>query len=87
MVGHNGRRRSYPRLDRAPVSEAVGSDLKGKISLALYLIAIALAFVQQNISHLIYVAVAVMWFIPDKRIELPTGPVVPGLDWTRLVGN
>jgi len=51
------------------LTEAVGSDLKGKVSLVLYLIAIALAFVQQNISHVIYVLVAVIWFIPDRRIE------------------
>ena len=51
------------------LTEAVGSDLKGKASLVLYLIAIGLAFVQQNISHFIYVLVAVMWFIPDRRIE------------------
>jgi uncharacterized membrane protein len=51
------------------LAEAVGRDLKGKVSVALYLIAIALAFVHQNISHAIYVLVALMWFIPDTRIE------------------
>ena len=51
------------------LATAVGSDLKGKASIALYVVAIALAFVQQNISHVIYVAVAVIWFIPDRRIE------------------
>jgi uncharacterized membrane protein len=55
--------------DNILLTEAVGSDLKGKVSLVLYLIAIGLAFVQQNISHVIYVLVAVMWFIPDRRIE------------------
>ena len=58
------------------LATAVGSDLKGKISIALYVTAIALAFVQQNISHAIYVAVAVIWFIPDRRIErqiMPNG--------------
>ena len=51
------------------LAEAVGSDMKGKISLGLYVIAIGLAFVQQNISHAIYLFVALMWFIPDRRIE------------------
>jgi len=55
--------------ENAILAEAVGSDLKGKISLALYVIAIGLAFVQQNISHFIYVFVAMIWFIPDRRIE------------------
>jgi uncharacterized membrane protein len=51
------------------LAEAVGSDLKGKISIGLYITAIGLAFVQQNISHAIYVIVALIWFIPDRRIE------------------
>jgi len=55
--------------ENAMLAEAVGSDIKGKISLALYVIAIGLAFVQQNISHAIYLLVALMWFIPDRRIE------------------
>ncbi len=55
------------------LADAVGSDLKGKISLVLYVIAIGLAFVQQNISHLIYVLVAAIWFIPDRRIEKKVG--------------
>ena len=55
--------------ENAVLAEAIGCDSKGKISLALYVIAIGLAFVQQNISHAIYVFVALMWFIPDKRIE------------------
>jgi uncharacterized membrane protein len=55
--------------ENALLAEALGSDLKGKISLLLYVIAIGLAFVQQNISHVIYLLVALIWFIPDKRIE------------------
>ena len=51
------------------LGSAVGSDLKGKLSLALYAAAIPLAFVNQWISDAIYVAVALMWFIPDRRIE------------------
>ena len=48
---------------------AVGKDIKGKLSAALYVIAIPLAFVHQTISDTIYVAVALMWLIPDRRIE------------------
>ena len=48
---------------------AVGNDLKGKISIALYLTAIGSAFIHHWISHAIYVAVALIWLIPDRRIE------------------
>jgi uncharacterized membrane protein len=48
---------------------AVGSDAKGKISVALYALAIPLAFVQELFSDAIYVLVALMWLIPDRRIE------------------
>ena len=51
------------------LAAAVGSDMKGKVSLALYALAIPLAFVNQWISDGIYVAVALMWFVPDRRIE------------------
>src|ERR1044072_2067170 len=48
---------------------AVGRDLKGKLSPLMYLAAIVLAFVNQWVSDAIYVLVALMWLIPDKRIE------------------
>ena len=48
---------------------AVGSDRKGKISLGSYVIAIALAFVNPWIACAIFVVVAIIWFIPDQRIE------------------
>jgi len=48
---------------------AVGRDLKGKLSPLAYLAAIALAFVNQWFSDALYVLVALMWLIPDKRIE------------------
>ena len=51
------------------LAKAVGSDWKGKISLLLYIAAISLAFVQHWISGALYVVVALIWFIPDKRIE------------------
>ena len=48
---------------------AVGNDSKGKASVAIYLAAILLSFVNPWISFAMYVIVATMWFIPDKRIE------------------
>jgi uncharacterized membrane protein len=51
------------------LAEALGSDTKGKISLALYIAAIPLAFVNQWISDALYVAVALLWLVPDPRIE------------------
>ena len=48
---------------------AVGRDVKGKLSPLMYLAAIVLAFVNQWVSDAIYVLVALMWLIPDKRIE------------------
>ncbi len=51
------------------VARAVGGDLKGKISPAAYAVAIPLAYVSQWISGALYVAVALMWLVPDRRIE------------------
>jgi uncharacterized membrane protein len=51
------------------LATAVGADTKGKISLVLYLGGVAMAFYQPWLSIAIYVAVALMWLIPDRRIE------------------
>lgn len=51
------------------LATAIGHDWKGKISLALYAVAIPLAFVHPAIAGALYVAVAIMWLIPDTRIE------------------
>jgi uncharacterized membrane protein len=48
---------------------AVGKDWKGKISLVIYAIAVPLAFLNTWVAFLLYVLVAVMWMIPDRRIE------------------
>jgi uncharacterized membrane protein len=53
----------------AKLAAAVGSDAKGKLSIALYVAAIPLAFVEQWISDGIYVLVALIWLVPDTRIE------------------
>jgi uncharacterized membrane protein len=48
---------------------AVGTDAKGKLSAALYAVAIPSAFVHPWIADAIYAGVALMWLIPDRRIE------------------
>jgi uncharacterized membrane protein len=48
---------------------AMGRDFKGKLSLILYAIAIPLAFVKSWVAFLIYVLVAMIWLVPDRRIE------------------
>jgi uncharacterized membrane protein len=61
LVKHHGK---DSRLHRA-----MGSDAKGKLSIALYALAIALAFVNPKIPYVLYFGVALIWLIPDPRIE------------------
>lgn len=51
------------------LSTALGRDFKGKISIVIYLVAIPLAFVRWWLSFSLYILVAIMWLIPDRRIE------------------
>ncbi len=51
------------------LARAIGPDLKGKLSPLFYLVAIPAAFVHPAISDALYVAVALIWLIPDRRIE------------------
>jgi uncharacterized membrane protein len=51
------------------IATALGADFKGKISMVIYLIAIPLAFVRSWLACALYVLVAVMWLVPDRRIE------------------
>ncbi len=51
------------------LARAVGADFKGKLSVLLYAVAIPSAFANQWIAGGIYVAVALMWLVPDRRIE------------------
>lgn len=51
------------------LTEAIGRDVKGLRSLYIYTAAIPLAFVSPWIAFALYVIVAIMWFIPDRRIE------------------
>ena len=69
---------AYTILESAIIAEqgpasrlgaAVGADRKGKLSIALYALAIALAFLDQWLADGLYVVVALMWLVPDRRIE------------------
>jgi uncharacterized membrane protein len=51
------------------LAAAVGSDRKGEISLAIYAVAIPVSFVSPRLACALYVLVAVIWLIPDRRIE------------------
>jgi uncharacterized membrane protein len=53
----------------SPLKAAVGRDIKGKASAALYALSIPLAFVERHASWAIFVLVALIWFVPDRRIE------------------
>jgi uncharacterized membrane protein len=55
--------------DRSLLGTAVGKDFKGKLSPPLYIAGIPLAFVHPFISYALYMTVALMWLVPDRRIE------------------
>jgi len=59
LIRANGR--------ESALAEAIGSDIKGYASLVLYAAGVGLAFVSPWISYMLYVAVSVMWFVPDRR--------------------
>jgi uncharacterized membrane protein len=61
LIGHHGRDSEF--------AKAIGSDRKGKISLLCYLLAMPAAFVHPWISLALVLAVACIWFIPDRRFE------------------
>lgn len=51
------------------LAKAVGSDVKGISSFVIYIIAVGLSFLNQWVAFGLYVFVALIWFIPDRRIE------------------
>jgi uncharacterized membrane protein len=55
------------------LAAALGKDLKGKISPLLYVAGIALAFVNPLVAIALYVLVAAIWLVPDRRIEKVIG--------------
>ena len=48
---------------------ALGNDFKGKISVVIYAIAVPISFYQAWIAFVLYITVAIMWLVPDRRIE------------------
>jgi uncharacterized membrane protein len=65
LIAYNGR--------DSRLATAVGADFKGKLSLILYFAAIVLAFVRPWMAITLYVAVALLWLVPDRRIESLVG--------------
>src|SRR5262245_5026808 len=61
LIAHHGR--------QSTLAAAVGHDVKATASVVGCLVAVALAFVQPIISDALYVAIALVWFVPDRRIE------------------
>jgi TMEM175 potassium channel family protein len=53
----------------SPLARAIGGDFKGRISVVMYAVAIPLAFVSAWIALALYVSVAVIWLVPETRIE------------------
>ena len=61
LISHHGK--------DSTLAIALGRDLKGKISVVIYTVAILLSFVNSWLAFMLYVLVAIMWLIPDRRIE------------------
>ncbi len=61
LVKHHG--------DDSALARAIGADIKGKVSILIYLVAIGLSFLNAYVAVALYAAVAVMWLVPDTRIE------------------
>jgi len=51
------------------VAKALGRDFKGKVSVLFYVVAVPMAFVNRWVAGALYILVAMIWFIPDRRIE------------------
>ena len=64
----------------SPLAIALGNDWKGKLSLVIYLVAIGLAFLNSWLGFGLYVVVAIIWFIPDRRIEKTVSTGSPGAE-------
>jgi len=55
--------------DRSVLAAAIGTDIKGKASLPMYGLGIGLSFADRWLGLAVYIAVALMWLIPDRRVE------------------
>ena len=78
---------AYPLLLRSLIqlhgndsllAKSIGRDIKGKISIGIYIVGILISFFNSWISFGLYCLVACIWFIPDKRIEKRIGIGKPG---------
>jgi len=65
ILAHHGR--------DSRVASALGRDFKGKVSVLLYVVAVPMAFINRWVAGALYVFVAMIWFIPDSRIERRLG--------------
>jgi uncharacterized membrane protein len=65
LIAHHGK--------DSTIATALGRDFKGKVSVVIYAVAIPLAFDNAWIACALYVLVAVIWLIPDRRIEKTLG--------------
>ncbi len=61
LIAHHGK--------ESPLATAFGRDHKGKVSLLIYIVSIPLAFYRPALSYACFVAVAIIWLVPDRRIE------------------
>lgn len=61
LISHHGR--------DSILAIALGRDTKGKISIVIYALAALLAFIHPGLAFMMYVLVAILWLIPDRRIE------------------
>ncbi|MGA7950959.1 MAG: TMEM175 family protein [Thiobacillaceae bacterium] len=61
LINHHGR--------DSVLAKAVGKDFKGKVSVLIYAVAIAISFLNRWAAFGLYIFVALMWLIPDRRIE------------------
>jgi TMEM175 potassium channel family protein len=62
----------------SPLAAAVGDDFKGKISVALYAPAVPLAWVEPRASCALFILVALIWLVPDRRMEKTVGEPLAG---------
>jgi uncharacterized membrane protein len=67
LIRHHGRGSGF--------AQAFGLDAKGKLSIAAYVLGVPLSLVYSWLGLAIYLAVALAWFIPDRRVEKPTAPL------------
>ena len=61
LIAHHGK--------ESTLAESIGSDTKGKLSIVVYLVALLLSFRMPRIACTLYAVVAVVWLVPDRRIE------------------